>query len=217
MQIGAYAKGSSADSDTAIEYQRALNDLLRQGKSDATAFADAKKLLLALAKESKDFAARLLKSKGRVKLDGTGSDSDSKRCCGRGSPKSARLTRAVARGAGRVELEDPDPGSSARSRERARRCATILAPGARSNPRGPRMATPRSTPAPRPAGRAPPRGRAPPARCRAARTARGRHAARPSNLRERRLKNGPPRRRHAENAALDELVVMRAARTEIDR
>jgi flagellum-specific ATP synthase len=65
VQIGAYAKGSNPDSDAAIEYNRALSELLRQGKGDSTAFADARKMLLALVKESKDYVAKLNKTKGR--------------------------------------------------------------------------------------------------------------------------------------------------------
>ena len=65
VQIGAYAKGSNPDSDAAIEYNRALSELLRQGKGDSTAFTDARKMLLALVRESKDYVAKLNKTKGR--------------------------------------------------------------------------------------------------------------------------------------------------------
>ncbi|MFZ4573328.1 MAG: FliI/YscN family ATPase [Phycisphaerales bacterium] len=65
VQIGAYAKGSSAESDAAIEYYRPLTELLRQGRGDTTAFPDARRSLLSLAKESKELVAKLTKPKGR--------------------------------------------------------------------------------------------------------------------------------------------------------
>lgn len=54
VQIGAYAKGSNPEADTAIEFNRAINDLLRQGKGDDGAFGPALATLLRLAKEAGD-------------------------------------------------------------------------------------------------------------------------------------------------------------------
>jgi flagellum-specific ATP synthase len=65
VQIGAYSKGTSPEADTAIEFHRAIMDLLRQSKSDATEFGDARRRLLTVAKDSREFCAKLTKAKGR--------------------------------------------------------------------------------------------------------------------------------------------------------
>jgi len=54
VQIGAYAKGSSPESDVAIEANRTINDLLRQAKGDAGAFEPARAALLKIAKDTSD-------------------------------------------------------------------------------------------------------------------------------------------------------------------
>ena len=58
VQIGAYAKGSNADADVAIEYQRAINEMLRQGKDDAEAFEKAYARFVKLAKDTMDAGQR---------------------------------------------------------------------------------------------------------------------------------------------------------------
>ncbi len=58
VQIGAYAKGSNADADVAIEYQRAINEMLRQGKDDAEAFEKAYARFVKLAKDTTDAGQR---------------------------------------------------------------------------------------------------------------------------------------------------------------
>ncbi len=52
VQIGAYARGSNTDADVAIDYNRGINDLLRQGKDEAMEFDKALALMLRLSKES---------------------------------------------------------------------------------------------------------------------------------------------------------------------
>ena len=51
VQIGAYAKGSSAETDLAISFQGRINDLLKQDKK-ADKFEDAKAKMIKLAIES---------------------------------------------------------------------------------------------------------------------------------------------------------------------
>lgn len=63
VQIGAYARGSNPEADTAIDFNRAINDLLRQGGSDITPFDEARKRLLSIAKDSRDHTAKLMKGK----------------------------------------------------------------------------------------------------------------------------------------------------------
>ena len=58
VQIGAYAKGSNVEEDVAIEYQRAINEMLRQGKDDAEAFEKAYPRFVKLAKETTEAAMR---------------------------------------------------------------------------------------------------------------------------------------------------------------
>jgi flagellum-specific ATP synthase len=58
VQIGAYAKGSNVEADVAIEYQRAINEMLRQGKDDAEAFEKAYPRFVKLAKETTEAAMR---------------------------------------------------------------------------------------------------------------------------------------------------------------
>ncbi|CAG0999522.1 F-type H+-transporting ATPase subunit beta [Phycisphaerales bacterium] len=64
VQIGAYAKGSNADADIAIEFNRRLNDMLRQDRGDATPFERARGQMQQLAKETAEGVQRILKSKG---------------------------------------------------------------------------------------------------------------------------------------------------------
>ncbi len=52
VQIGAYARGSNPDADTAIALKPKLDALLQQGGEDAEAFEDARKRMIALAMEA---------------------------------------------------------------------------------------------------------------------------------------------------------------------
>ncbi|MBS0196845.1 MAG: FliI/YscN family ATPase [Planctomycetes bacterium] len=65
VQIGAYARGSNPESDAAIEYQRAINDMLKQGRDDNIPFETARGAFLKLAKESAA-AASGARQKGRA-------------------------------------------------------------------------------------------------------------------------------------------------------
>lgn len=51
VQIGAYAKGSSPETDLAIAYAPRINDLLRQAPGDATKFEDARSVAVNMALE----------------------------------------------------------------------------------------------------------------------------------------------------------------------
>lgn len=59
VQIGAYAKGSSPETDVAIELQPQIVDLLRQSREDATDFAAARTRLLKLAQQAADMLAKV--------------------------------------------------------------------------------------------------------------------------------------------------------------
>ncbi|MGQ0628796.1 MAG: FliI/YscN family ATPase [Phycisphaerales bacterium] len=52
VQIGAYARGSSPETDVAIAYQGKINELLRQGPQDRESFESARSRLVKLALES---------------------------------------------------------------------------------------------------------------------------------------------------------------------
>jgi flagellum-specific ATP synthase len=56
VQIGAYARGSNADADAAIDFQRGINELLRQGRTDEQPFEQSLETLLRLAKDSQQAA-----------------------------------------------------------------------------------------------------------------------------------------------------------------
>jgi len=64
VQIGAYAKGSSAESDAAIELQRAVNDILRQGGGDKTTPESAAKEFLRVTREFSERCGRAGGKKG---------------------------------------------------------------------------------------------------------------------------------------------------------
>jgi flagellum-specific ATP synthase len=61
VQIGAYAKGSNPEADVAIEFQRSINELLRQGKDDAEVFDKAYARFVKLSKETTDATTRKTK------------------------------------------------------------------------------------------------------------------------------------------------------------
>jgi len=65
VQIGAYAKGSNPEADVAIEYNRAINELLKQGRNDSVPFDKSRAELMRLAKETQELTSKLQKSKGR--------------------------------------------------------------------------------------------------------------------------------------------------------
>jgi FliI/YscN family ATPase len=52
VQIGAYARGSNAETDIAIDFQARVNELLRQGTTDVERFEDAKRAMVKLAMDS---------------------------------------------------------------------------------------------------------------------------------------------------------------------
>ncbi len=58
VQIGAYARGSSAETDVAIDFHPRLMELLRQGRSEAEPFEASKSHLVRLAMEASDVLAR---------------------------------------------------------------------------------------------------------------------------------------------------------------
>lgn len=64
VQIGAYAKGSNPESDVAIEANRGIVELLRQGKDDVVSFEQARGSLLKLAKETAETTAKLVRARG---------------------------------------------------------------------------------------------------------------------------------------------------------
>lgn len=63
VQIGAYAKGSSAESDAAIEFHGAIQALLRQDGADAEPFEQGRARLVRLAREAEAAMARLAKGR----------------------------------------------------------------------------------------------------------------------------------------------------------
>lgn len=58
VQIGAYAKGSSPESDVAIEFNTRINELLRQAPGEAEPFDKARARLVKLAKDAETALAR---------------------------------------------------------------------------------------------------------------------------------------------------------------
>ena len=54
VQIGAYARGSSPETDVAIEYHRAINAILQQRRDERPAFEQARSVMLKTAYESGD-------------------------------------------------------------------------------------------------------------------------------------------------------------------
>jgi flagellum-specific ATP synthase len=65
VQIGAYARGSNPEADVAIDFQRQINELLRQSKNDGTNFEQSRAAMIKLAKDAGDVLARLTKAKAR--------------------------------------------------------------------------------------------------------------------------------------------------------
>jgi flagellum-specific ATP synthase len=61
VQIGAYARGATPETDVAIDAHRAITDLLRQGRDEPSPFDDARTRLLGIAAQTRDQTARLLK------------------------------------------------------------------------------------------------------------------------------------------------------------
>jgi flagellum-specific ATP synthase len=64
VQIGAYARGSSAETDTAIDFHPRLIELLRQGRDEVEAFDVSKSHMVRLAMEASDVLARSGKAGG---------------------------------------------------------------------------------------------------------------------------------------------------------
>ncbi len=58
VQIGAYARGAKPETDTAIDLHEEIVRLLRQGKKDATAFAQGREELLKIAQRSIDLVQK---------------------------------------------------------------------------------------------------------------------------------------------------------------
>jgi len=65
VQIGAYARGSGAESDTAIEFAPRIDELLCQERDESEPFDQSRSRMLKVAVESGDSLARRLKEKGR--------------------------------------------------------------------------------------------------------------------------------------------------------
>jgi flagellum-specific ATP synthase len=63
VQIGAYARGSNPDYDVAIDFEKAINGLLRQGSEDAMSFSEARSTMVKLAAASREAIARAGKKK----------------------------------------------------------------------------------------------------------------------------------------------------------
>jgi len=63
VQIGAYARGSNPEADVAIDLNRTINDVLRQGGDDATPFEKSLATMLRISKDSSDALARATKAK----------------------------------------------------------------------------------------------------------------------------------------------------------
>lgn len=63
VQIGAYARGSNPDADVAIDYNRTINEVLRQAGDDATPFEKSLSTMLRISKESNDALARASKAR----------------------------------------------------------------------------------------------------------------------------------------------------------
>ena len=65
MQIGAYARGSNPEADVAIDFQRQVNDLLRQPKNQGADFEQSRSAMLKLARDAGDALAKLTKARIR--------------------------------------------------------------------------------------------------------------------------------------------------------
>jgi flagellum-specific ATP synthase len=65
MQIGAYAHGSNAEADIAIEYRPRILELLRQSRDEVAGFEEARSILVKIAMESGDALFRRAQQKGR--------------------------------------------------------------------------------------------------------------------------------------------------------
>ncbi len=63
VQIGAYARGSNPEADIAIDYNRPINELLRQGRGEEAPFEKSLAAMLKIARESADQLAKLQKIK----------------------------------------------------------------------------------------------------------------------------------------------------------
>jgi flagellum-specific ATP synthase len=65
VQIGAYAAGTNAETDVAIELQPRINELLCQGRDEVVAFEEARAQLVKLALQSGDMVQKRSTQKGR--------------------------------------------------------------------------------------------------------------------------------------------------------
>ena len=63
VQIGAYARGSNAEYDVAIEMEKSINGLLRQNGNEAAVFEDSRQVLLKLASQSQELLAKYSKKR----------------------------------------------------------------------------------------------------------------------------------------------------------
>jgi flagellum-specific ATP synthase len=65
VQIGAYARGNNPEADVAIDFQRQINDLLRQPRDQGADFEQSRAAMLKLAKDAGDALAKLTKARTR--------------------------------------------------------------------------------------------------------------------------------------------------------
>jgi flagellum-specific ATP synthase len=65
VQIGAYARGSNPEADVAIDFQRQVNELLRQSKDQGADFEPSRTAMLKLAKDAGDALAKHMKARAR--------------------------------------------------------------------------------------------------------------------------------------------------------
>jgi flagellum-specific ATP synthase len=65
VQIGAYARGSNPEADVAIDFQRQVNEMLRQPKAEGADFGQSRAAMLKLAKDASDALTKITKARGR--------------------------------------------------------------------------------------------------------------------------------------------------------
>lgn len=65
VQIGAYARGTSPETDVAIDYHPAIVELLRQGREEVQPFDQSKSVMIRLAAQSTDAVQKLTKGRNR--------------------------------------------------------------------------------------------------------------------------------------------------------
>lgn len=72
VQIGAYARGSNPEADVAIDLRPRIDELLRQDRGDATAFGQARDVLVKLALQAGDQVQRRQREKSPRERAGAG-------------------------------------------------------------------------------------------------------------------------------------------------